>query len=38
VVANLDAWVDYDPAAHSLSNDPRYPVVVWGLGRRGSAA
>ena len=38
VVANLENWVDYDPQTHSLSNDARYPVVVWGTGRRGFGA
>lgn len=36
VVANLDSWVIYDPSAHSLENDPDYPIVVWGFGRRGA--
>lgn len=29
LIANLDSWVPYDSAAHSLENDPDYPVVVW---------
>lgn len=35
LIANLDTWVDYDPSAHSLENDRRYPVSVWALARRG---
>jgi SAM-dependent methyltransferase len=31
VIANLDKWVHYDPAQHSLENEPAYPVVVWAL-------
>jgi hypothetical protein len=38
VVANLDRWVDYDPKMHSLANDPNYPIVVWGTGRRSQQA
>lgn len=34
LVANLDEWVDFDPAVHSLENEPLYPVSVWGTGRR----
>lgn len=29
VVANFDDWPDYDPARHSLHNEPDMPVVVW---------
>jgi SAM-dependent methyltransferase len=33
-VANLDDWVDYDPAVHSLENEPDYPCVVWAYAQR----
>ena len=35
VVANLDTWTAFDPSRHSLANDPKFPIVVWGLGERG---
>jgi SAM-dependent methyltransferase len=34
VVANFDAYVSYDPALHSLDNDPLFPIVVWGTARK----
>jgi SAM-dependent methyltransferase len=34
VVENLGHWPDYDPALHSLENEPRYPIVVWVFGKR----
>lgn len=33
VIANLSEWAAYRPG-HDLSDDPRFPVVVWGLARR----
>lgn len=35
VVANLSEWAAYRPG-DDLSNDPRFPVVVWGVARRGA--
>jgi SAM-dependent methyltransferase len=35
VIANLDGWVDFEPH-HRLQDDPRYPLVVWGLARKAS--
>lgn len=29
VVANFKEWVKYDSSAHSLDNDPEFPLVVW---------
>lgn len=34
LVANLNEWVVFDSAVHSLENDPAFPVVVWGTARR----
>lgn len=34
LIANLDEWVTYEPGCHNLSNDPQYPVVVWGTAQR----
>jgi SAM-dependent methyltransferase len=34
LVANLDAFVHYQPGIHSLENEPEFPVVVWALARR----
>jgi SAM-dependent methyltransferase len=31
VAANLIRWEVYDPAQHSLENEPEYPVTVWAL-------
>lgn len=35
--ANFDAWPDYDPARHSLENQPDVPVSVWAFARRDRA-
>ena len=35
LIANLDDWPIYNPGKHSLKNDPAFPVVVWGVARRG---
>jgi SAM-dependent methyltransferase len=34
VVANLDEWVDYDPAVHSLDNEHDFPCVVWAYAQK----
>jgi len=34
VIANLDAWVFFDPNEHSLHNDERFPVTVWGFAQK----
>jgi SAM-dependent methyltransferase len=34
VSLNLDLWISYDPTKHSLENEPYFPLVVWGHGRR----
>lgn len=33
-IANLDDWVNYDPAIHSLDNEPDYPCVVWAYAQK----
>jgi SAM-dependent methyltransferase len=35
LIANLDQWVEYE-AQHRLQDDPRFPLVVWGLARKPS--
>jgi SAM-dependent methyltransferase len=35
LIANLDQWVEFEPQ-HRLQDDPRYPLVVWGLARKAS--
>ncbi|MFZ5539648.1 MAG: methyltransferase domain-containing protein [Pseudomonadota bacterium] len=35
VIANLSEWAAYRHG-DDLSNDPRFPVVVWGIARRGA--
>jgi SAM-dependent methyltransferase len=35
LVANLDQWVEFEPH-HRLQDDPRFPLVVWGLARKAS--
>ncbi len=32
--ANFDAWEEFDPARHSLDNEPDVPVSVWAFARR----
>ncbi len=32
--ANLDKWVRFDEDAHSLENDPKFPLVSWALARK----
>lgn len=34
VVASFDNWDYYDKKAHSLENDPNYPIVVWALAQK----
>lgn len=34
LIANLDKWVDFDAATHSLKNDGTLPVAVWGVAKR----
>lgn len=36
VAGNFDYWPEYDSAAHSLDNEPDFPLVVWGIARRGN--
>lgn len=35
VIANLEGFLRYDPARHSLVNEPNFPLVVWGVARKG---
>lgn len=34
IIINLDNWVDYNPALHSLENEPNYPIVVWAYAKK----
>ena len=35
LIANLDEpFPIYDPARHSLENEPAFPLVVWGIARK----
>ncbi len=34
VVAHLEHWKRYRPLIHSLTNDPRFPMVVWAFARK----
>lgn len=34
VAGNFDSWPSYDGAAHSLDNEPDFPIVVWAFARR----
>ena len=34
--ANLDKWVRYDEARHSLENDPAFPLVSWALAQKSA--
>lgn len=34
VIANLDEWVDFDPAVHSLENEENFPCVVWAYAQK----
>ena len=34
--ANFDAWAEFDPARHSLENEPDVPVSVWAFARRNT--
>lgn len=35
VKANLNGWIPYSHWRHSLKNDPKYPVVIWALAKKG---
>lgn len=35
LVANFHGWALYEPAIHSLTNEPKFPLVVWALARLG---
>ena len=35
VVGNFEQWPIYNPAMHSLANEPDFPMVVWALAKRG---
>jgi SAM-dependent methyltransferase len=37
VIGNFDSWPDYDPAVHTLENEPEFPIVVWAFARRAGA-
>lgn len=34
LIANLDIWVIYNKYLHTLKNEPKFPVVVWGLAQK----
>jgi SAM-dependent methyltransferase len=34
IIANFESWVPYDPALHSLENEPKFPIVVWALAQK----
>ncbi|NJM60946.1 MAG: hypothetical protein HC849_13210 [Oscillatoriales cyanobacterium RU_3_3] len=34
IVANFSRWEYYNPAIHSLANEPDFPLVVWALAQK----